>query len=123
LSNCDLSIGVIPITSLSKLLVGVKPGDEFSSIGLIGVIPIPPLTQFCCSKIFSVTKLTDAIIRAAIESFINPKDYPDDDELRWLKLYHVIPKLTTEEIDEILNRKKKEEIQLDAEIDAEFEDE
>ena len=66
-----------------------------------------------------VSKLTDDIIRAAIESLINPKDFPDDDELRWLKFYHVIPKLTTEEIDEILNRKKEEEIQLD----AEFEDE
>ena len=70
-----------------------------------------------------VSKLTDDIIRAAIESFINPKDFPDDDELRWLKLYHIIPKLTTEEIDEILNRKKEEQIQLDAEIDAEFESE
>jgi len=66
-----------------------------------------------------VSKLTDDIIRAAIESLINPKDSPDDDELRWLKFYHVIPKLTTEEIDGILNRKKEEEIQLD----AEFEDE
>ncbi|MFT5146789.1 MAG: hypothetical protein ACI9H1_001514 [Polaribacter sp.] len=70
-----------------------------------------------------VSKLTDDIIRAAIESLINPKDYPDEDELRWLRFYHVIPKLTTEEIDEILNRKKEEEIELDAAIDAEFEDE
>ena len=69
-----------------------------------------------------VSKLTDDIIRDAIKSFINPKDFPDD-ELRWLKFYHLIPKLTTEEIDEILNREKEEEIQLDAEIDAEFEDE
>lgn len=45
LSNCELSIGVIPITSLSKLLVGVKPGDEFSSIGLIGVIPVTSLSN------------------------------------------------------------------------------
>ena len=66
-----------------------------------------------------VSKLTDDIIRAAIESFINPKDFPEEEELLWLKLYHVIPKLTPEEIDEILNRKKEEEIQLD----AEFEDE
>ena len=36
-----------------------------------------------------VSKLTDDIIRAAIESFIN-----SDDEVRWLKLYHVIPLLT-----------------------------
>ena len=68
-----------------------------------------------------VSKLTDDIIRAAIESFINPKDFPDDDELRWLKLYHVIPKLNIEEIDEILYRKKQEAIELEAEVDAEFE--
>ena len=71
-----------------------------------------------------VSKLTDDIIRAAIESFINPKDSIDsDDELRWLKLYHVIPKLTIQEIDEILYRKKEEDIKFEAELDAEFEDE
>jgi hypothetical protein len=66
-----------------------------------------------------VSKLTDDIIRAAIESFINPKD--SDDELRWLKLYHVIPKLTIQEIDKILYRKKQEDIEFEAEVDAEFE--
>jgi hypothetical protein len=39
--------------------------------------------------------------------------------VRWLKLYHIIPKLNTQEINEILYRKKQEEIELD----AEFEDE
>jgi len=69
-----------------------------------------------------VSKLTDDIIRAAIESFINPQDSIDsDDEVRWLKLYHVIPKLTIKEIDEILYRKKQESIELEAEVDAEFE--
>jgi hypothetical protein len=69
-----------------------------------------------------VSKLTDDIIRAAIESFINPKDSIDsDDELRWLKLYHVIPQLTIQEIDEILYRKKQEDIKFEAELDAEFE--
>ena len=63
-----------------------------------------------------VSKLTDDIIRAAIESFIN-----SDDEVRWLKLYHVIPKLNIQEIDEILYRKKQEDIELEAEVDAEFE--
>lgn len=63
-----------------------------------------------------VSKLTDNIIRAAIESFIN-----SDDEVRWLKLYHVIPMLTIQEIDDILDRKKREGIELDAEVDAEFE--
>ena len=61
-----------------------------------------------------VSKLTDDIIRAAIESFIN-----SDDEVRWLKLYHIIPQLNIQEIDEILYRKKQEEIEL--EVDAEFE--
>lgn len=63
-----------------------------------------------------VSKLTDDIIRAAIESFIN-----SDDEVRWLKLYHIIPKLNIQEIDEILYRKKQEDIELEAEVDAEFE--
>ena len=63
-----------------------------------------------------VSKLTDDIIKAAIESFIN-----SDDEARWLKLYHIMPSLTIEEINEILYRKKHEDIKLDAEIDAEFE--
>jgi len=63
-----------------------------------------------------VSKLTDDIIRAAIESFIN-----SDDDVRWLKLYHVIPKLDIQEIDEILYRKKQEAIELEAEVDAEFE--
>ena len=61
-----------------------------------------------------VSKLTDDIIRAAIESFVN-----SDEEARWLKLYHIIPKLTTQEINEIVYQKKQEEIELD----AEFEDE
>ena len=41
--------------------------------------------------------------------------------MRWLKLYHVIPQLNIQEIDEILYRKKQEEIELEAEVDAEFE--
>ena len=63
-----------------------------------------------------VSKLTDDVIRAAIESFIN-----SDDELRWLKLYHVIPKLNIEEIDKILYQKKQESIELEAKVEAEFE--
>ena len=56
-----------------------------------------------------VSKLTDDIIRAAIESFINSDE----------KLYHVIPKLNIQEIDEILYRKKQEDIELEAEFEAE----
>ncbi len=59
-----------------------------------------------------VSKLTDDIIRAAIESLIN-----SDDEVRWLKLYHIIPKLDIQEIDEILYRKKQESIELNAEFE------
>ena len=46
-----------------------------------------------------------------------------EDNLYWLKLYHITVKLNIEEIDEILYRKKQENIELDAEVDAEFEDE
>ena len=65
-----------------------------------------------------VSKLTDDIIRVAIESFIN-----SDDGIYWLKLYHLMPKLTLEEIDEILHRKKQESIELWAKIEAEELDE
>ena len=65
-----------------------------------------------------VSKLTDDTRRAAIESFIN-----SDDEVRWLKLYHLTAKLNIEEIDEILYRKKRESIELESEVDAELEDE
>ena len=74
-----------------------------------------------------VSKLTDDIIRAAIESFINPEDLNSkgliysDDELYWLKLYHIIPTLEMEDVNELFERKKQESIELDAEIDAEFE--
>ena len=69
-----------------------------------------------------VSKLTDEIVRAAIESFINSKDSLDsDDELRWLKLYHVIPKLTIQEINKILYQKKQEDIEFATDVDAEFE--
>lgn len=61
----------------------------------------------------NVSKLTDDIIRAAIESFTN-----SDDEVRCLKLYHIIPKLNTQEINEILYRKKPEDIELDKEFET-----
>lgn len=63
-----------------------------------------------------VSKLTDDIIKAAIQSFIN-----SDDDMPWLKLYHIMPKLDIEEINEILYRKKQEEIELEAEIEIESE--
>ena len=39
----------------------------------------------------------------------------------WLKLYHLTAKLNIEEIDEILYRKKRESLELESEVDAEFE--
>lgn len=69
------------------------------------------LTDYSC---LIVSKLTDDIIRAAIESFIN-SDY----EVCLLKLYHIIPQLNIQEIDEILYRKKQEHIELDAEFESE----
>ena len=61
-----------------------------------------------------VSKLTDEIIQAAIQSFIDTND-----DLYWLKLYHTTATLKIEDINEILDRKEKEDMALDAKIDAE----
>ena len=63
-----------------------------------------------------VSKLTDNIIKASLQSFINTKN-----DSYWLKLYHITATLKIEDINEILDRKKQENIELDAKIDAEFE--
>ena len=63
-----------------------------------------------------VSKLTDEIIRAAIQAYIDTKD-----DLYWLKLYDIMPTLEIEDINEISDRKEKENIELEAKIDAEVE--
>jgi len=63
-----------------------------------------------------VSKLTDDIIRAAIQEFIDTKE-----DSYWLKLYHMTATLKIEDINEILYRKEKENTELEAEIDAEIE--
>ena len=63
-----------------------------------------------------VSKLTDDIIKASLQSFINTKN-----DSYWLKLYHITATLKIEDINKILDRKKQENIELDAKIDAEFE--
>lgn len=63
-----------------------------------------------------VSKLTNDIIKAAIQSFID-----EDDDLYWLKLYHLTASLTIEEINEILERKEKEQISLDSKINLKTE--
>ena len=61
-----------------------------------------------------VSKLTDDIIKSAIQAFIDTED-----DAYWLKLYHIIPTFEkVEEINEILYRKKQEYIQLEAEADS-----
>ena len=61
-----------------------------------------------------VSKLTDDIIRAAIQEFIDTKE-----DSYWLKLYHMTATLKIEDINEILYRKEKEDTDLEAEIEAE----
>ena len=63
-----------------------------------------------------VSKLTDDIIRAAIQEFIDK-----DQDSYWLKLYYMPATLNIEDINEILDRKEKENIKLEAEIDAKIE--
>ena len=63
-----------------------------------------------------VSKLTDDIIKASIQSFIDTKD-----DSYWLKLYHITTTLEIEDLNETLYRKKQEDIDLEAKIDAEVE--
>mmetsp|Transcript_31687 Transcript_31687/g.52905 ORF Transcript_31687/g.52905 Transcript_31687/m.52905 type:complete len:134 (+) Transcript_31687:946-1347(+) len=63
-----------------------------------------------------VSKLTDEIIQAAIQAYIDTED-----DSYWLKLYHIVPTLDIEDINEILYRKKQENIELEAKIDAKIE--
>ena len=63
-----------------------------------------------------VSKLTDEIIKAAIQAYIDTED-----DSFWLKFYHITATLNIEDINEILYRKEKENTELDAKIDAEIE--
>ena len=65
-----------------------------------------------------VSKLTKEIIKLAIEEFIDVEE-----DSYWLKLYHMTATLKIEDINEILDRKEKEDIELEAKIDAEIEGE
>ena len=58
-----------------------------------------------------VSKLTDDIIRAAIQELIDTRE-----DSYWLKLYHIPATLKIEDINEILYRKEKENTELEAEI-------
>ena len=61
-----------------------------------------------------VSKLTDEVIRSAIQEFIDAKK-----DSYWLKLYHVTATLNIEDINEILNRKERKNIELDKKIEEE----
>jgi len=63
-----------------------------------------------------VSKLTDEIIQAAIQAYIDTEN-----DSYWLKLYHIVSTLDIEDINEILYRKKQENIELEAKINAEIE--
>jgi hypothetical protein len=65
-----------------------------------------------------VSKLTDEVIRAAIQESIDAEE-----DCYWLKLYHVTATLNIEDINEILERKEEENIQLEAEVEREIEGE
>ena len=63
-----------------------------------------------------VSKLTDEIIQAAIQAYIDTED-----DSYWLKLYHIVATVDIEDINEILDRKKQQNIELEAKVDAEVE--
>ena len=64
-----------------------------------------------------VSKLTDDIIKRAVESYINEKS-----DSYWLKLYHVTVILKIYDLNEILYRKKRQEMELKEILDAEYGD-
>lgn len=64
-----------------------------------------------------ISKLTDEIIRAAIQKLIDAKDS------YWLKLYHIMTTLKIKDINKILDWKEDVSIELEAKIDAEIEGE
>ena len=57
-----------------------------------------------------VHELTPSVIREALEAFA-----VDKEDAFWLKLYHTTATLTIEDINEILDRKEKENTELEAE--------
>ena len=65
-----------------------------------------------------VSKLTHEIIRAAIQQYIDAEE-----DSFWLKLYHLTATLNIKDINEILDQKEKENIELEAKINAEIEGE
>ena len=68
-----------------------------------------------CYPYIIVSELTVEIMKAAIEDFIR-----EDEDCFWLKLYHVAATLNIEDINEILDRKEKEDLELDLKIEAEI---
>lgn len=107
--------------------------DDFDEFGYVVEVTTPQFLSTLMEKDKSeflapdypsivVSKLTDDIIRAAIEEFINPQDSGKIyEELYWLKLYHIIPSLEMEDVNELYDRKKRESIELEAEVEAEME--
>ena len=61
-----------------------------------------------------VSKLTDDIIRDAIQEFIDRRE-----DSYWLKLYHITFTLNIEDVNSILDRKKQEEIEEEIELERE----
>ena len=62
-----------------------------------------------------VSRLTRDIIQEAIQAYVD-----EEEDLYWLKLYHLPAALNIEDINEILARKEKEYIELEAEVEEEM---
>ena len=62
-----------------------------------------------------VSELTDEILKAALQEFVDAKE-----DSYWLKLYHITATLNIKDVNEILDRKEKEYLELDAAIESEM---
>lgn len=60
-----------------------------------------------CHLFVILSELTDNILKATIQKFVD-----EDEDAYWLKLYHMIPSLDSNNVNEILDWKRKEEDEL-----------
>jgi hypothetical protein len=71
-----------------------------------------------CYPYIIVSELTDEIIEAAIEEFVNQRE-----DSFWLKLYFLVLTLNIKDVNQLLDQKEKEDDELEAEVQAEIEPE
>ena len=68
-----------------------------------------------CPPYIIVSKLTKEIIIEALEAFLN-----DEKDAYWVKFYSITAGLEIDVLNELLDRQKKEDMEMEAKLDAEY---